>query len=384
MRVAPTSPRHAAAGGPARRPGILLLAMLAGLIPAAANELGHPVFREFAPGESKTGFIIEALAQDRAGHVYSAEMLTLRHYDGTTWRPIAIPPEATGARRLATAADGTIYAGGVGLIGYLRGAGDACEFVSLADRLPPSELGCERIDDVLAAGDAVYFADTEKILEWRAGAFRLIPCRSPPQSHGPRLHRVGESVFVSVPGQPLYRLVDDRLEEVADDAVLRENAVVLLEPGPAGGLTALTDGRGFFHIEHGRAAQLEVEANRWLANRKIWRAQRMRDGSLAVVFTAPSGRGGMRFDPGGRYVGPLDETLGLYTRALRSMAEDYEGGLWLGTDMGTFRMEWPSGVSVFDSVNGLGAGRVACMVRHHGVLYAATDEGVFRLVPMDE
>ncbi|MBI4626519.1 MAG: histidine kinase [Verrucomicrobia bacterium] len=364
------------------RAAVRLLALVCGFGAACGSELGRPAFRDFPPGRSQIGFLIQSVTQDETGFVYLADnYVAFRYYDGAVWRPIPGPAESAGVRKFARTADGTIYAGGPGVIGYLRGAGGMCEFVSLAGRLPPTELGCDEINDVLAAGQTVYFADEEKILRWRDGGFRVIPFQSPPRSRGPRLHRVGESVFVAVPGRPLCRLVEERLEEVADDPVVRAEAIVMIEPGPAGGLVLLTAGRGFFQIAGGRVVPLAAEANRWLAGRTIWRALRLTDGSLGVIFTSVSGDGGMRFGPDGRYVGPLDQTLGLYTKAFRGLFQDREGGLWLPSEVGAFRLEWPSALSVFDAVNGLGAGAVAGVVRHDGVLYAATEEGVFRLVP---
>lgn len=133
---------------------------------AALNELGRPLFREFAPGAAKIGYMNQAVTQDRDGFIYLASHTVLRFYDGTEWRPITMPEESAGPRKFARAADGTIYVGGAGVIGFLRGAGAAARFVSLADRLPPTDLGADEIHDVLAVGPAVYFADEEKILRW--------------------------------------------------------------------------------------------------------------------------------------------------------------------------------------------------------------------------
>jgi hypothetical protein len=358
----------------------VITALFAG---TGSGELGHPVVREFPPGKSLIGHVCQALTQDAAGHVYLANDASLRCYDGTVWRPIKLPTECAGIRKFATTANGTIFAGGAGVIGWLRGAGADAEFVSLADRLPPTALGHDEIFDVLAVGATVYFADEEKILAWRDGRFTVIPYPSPPRSRGARLHRVGDAVYVTALDRPLCRLVGNRLEVVAEDHVLRDNQIITIEEGAAGTLTLLTARQGFFQLVNGRVTPLAVEANRWLAGRTIMRAQRLADGSRAVAFTAVSGWGGMRFDPQGRYVGPIDSSIGLYVNTVRDFLQDHEGGLWLGTDTGVLRIEWPSAVSVFDAVNGLGSGAVVDVARHEGVLHAATGEGVFRLWPGD-
>ncbi len=355
----------------------------------AATEIGRPAFRDFPPGRNNIGWLFPAVAQDGAGYIHGANQWShIFRYDGTAWARIAFPPEAGGARKFARTAAGMLYASGAGLIGYVRDTGTTAEFVSLADRLPPALRESLDLHDVLAVGETVYFAGEENILRWREGRFTVIPCPTPPRTRGARLHRVGETVYAAVPGRGLCRIVDNRLEEISTDPVFRDRVIILLEPdagdvGGVGGLNALTASHGFFRFADGRVTPLAAEANRWLAGKTIWRALRLRDGSLAVIFSAVSGDGGMRFDAAGRYAGVIDQTLGLYLREFRDLMQDREGGLWLGSEVGLFRLEWPSPLSVFDAVNGLGAGAVAEVVRHDGVLYAATTEGLFRLHPAD-
>lgn len=361
------------------------LALLLGVrAPAATRELGRPLFREFSPGAAKIGYMNQAVAQDREGFIYLASYTMLRFCDGTDWRPITMPEESAGPRKFALAPDGTLYVGGAGVIGYLRGAGAAAKFVSLADRLPPSELGADEIHDVLAVGAAVYFADEEKILRWQDGAFVAMPCRAPARSRATRLHEVRGVAYVTSPGRPLCRLAGDRLEPVADDPVLRDNTIVMMETARSDALQLLTERNGFFQLEGGRVSRLPSPTNNWLAGRHVWRAARTAEGGLAVIFDGPSGGGGMRFDAAGDYVGPIDETLGLWLHTFRDVFCDREGGLWLGSTEGAFRLEWPSAVSVFDAINGLGGSAVTAVARRDGVLYATSAEGVYRLRPMNE
>ncbi len=350
---------------------------------APANELGHPIFQDFPPGRSNIGFFIQAMTQDATGTLYAGAFNHIRHYDGTRWHPIPTTSESAAVRKFARTDDGTIYAGGASLIGFLRGSGPGVKFVSLEDRLPPTELGCDELFDVLAVGNTVYFADEEKILRWRDEKFTVIPCRTPPRSQGARLHRIGDVVYVTALDHPLYRLTDDRLVVVVDDPAFRQNQIISLEAGPDGSLAALTAERGFFQLAAGRVAPLPSDVNRWVAGKKILRALRLGDGSLAVVFTAPTGDGGVLFDATGRYLSPIDHTIGLYTKTVRNLFSDREGGLWLCTEVGAFRLEWPSALTLFDAVNGLGAGSVTALARHDGALHAATSEGVFRLLPGD-
>ncbi len=351
---------------------------------APSNELGRPLSRNFPPGRSKIAHLCQAVTQDAVGFIYIANGNQIRRYDGATWKLIPLPNESAGVRKFAVAANGTVYAGGASVLGYLLPAGANHDYVSLIDQLAPADRNFDDIYDVLAVGNAVYFATEEKILIWRDRHFTVVPCPTPPHSRGARLHRVGEAVYVTSLDHPLCRLTHDRLEVVADDRLLRQNQIVSVEAGAAGTLVLLTAGQGFFQLTAGRITPWPIDANRWLAGKTIFRAQRLGDGSLVVAFTSVSGDGGMRFAADGYYVGALDQSIGFYVKTLRDFFCDREGGLWIGTETGVFRLEWPSAVTVFDVINGLGQGVVADVARHNGALYAATAEGVFRLVPSDD
>lgn len=350
-----------------------------------SGELGRPVFRTFPPGSSRIGFICQAVTQDPSGYIYIANHTAARVFDGSNWSRLPLPADCAGIRAFAVAPDGTVFAAGAGIIGYFQGHGPTATFVSLADRLPASRLGCDDLFAVCVVGDSVCFADEEKILVWRDGHFSQIDCPSPRYTQGARFHPIGDKLYVTAPGRPLCRLdlVDNQLDPVADDPLFRDQRILLLELNPTGGFVALTDSHGFFTFDGTHATPLAIEANHWLEGRTILRAARSHDGSLAVAFTAPGGDGGMCFDPAGHYLGPLDQSIGFYTPAIRSIFPDHEGGLWLGLEVGLIRVEWPSAITTFDSVNGLGGGETADIVRHQSTLFAATSEGVFRLSPGD-
>lgn len=364
--------------------GLWLVFGAGALLSAASNELGHPAFREFPPGRSKITHLCQAVTQDADGFIYIANSTGLQFFDGHAWQPIPVPNEAAGARKFAITADGTIYVGGAGMLGWLRTTGERKEYVSLIDQLPEAARGFDDIYDVLAVGDAVYFATANKILVWRSGDFAVIASPTPPNSYGARLHRIGNEVYVTALDHPLRRLVRDKLVLVADHPVFHDHRIISLEREPHGELVLLTAENGFYRLTGDQLDVLPVEANRWLVGKRIICSQRLSDGSLAVAFSPVSGDGGMRFNAAGQYVGPIDQYLGLYVKTLRAFFHDREGGLWLGTETGLFRLVWPSAVSVFDAINGLGQGAVTDVTRHAGTLYATTSEGIYRLAPSDD
>lgn len=362
------------------------------LVPAstaapAAGELGRPGLRHYTPGEHLRGIPSLRVVQDASGTMIFANDVGLLTFDGVRWRHLDLPPESAGVRQFTVAGDGTIFLAGAGVIGFLRGSGVTTEFVSLASQLPQDAANIDELRCAVAIGQTVYFSDHEKILVWRDGRFTAVPFPSTEEGRYVRLHRVGEALYLTSLDHGLMRLTGGQLvpERVADAPVLRENQIISVEAGAEGALVVLTAERGFFQVGvDGRVTPFEIEANRWLAGRRVFCAIRLPDGSRAVGFSSVSGDGGMRFDADGRYLGPIDTTIGLLTKAVRDFFYDREGGLWLGMDTGSARLEWPSAVSLFDVGNGLGQGVVRDVVRHAGVLYVGTTEGLFRLAPAEE
>ena len=77
----------------------------------------------------------------------------------------------------------------------------------------------------------------------------------------------------------------------------------------------------------------------------------------------------------------LDERAGLPSSNVTDAGcLDVEGGLWLPLTDGLARVEVHSPLQRFDSSHGL-HGMVLAVVRHGGVLYAGTGQGIFRLEP---
>lgn len=358
--------------------------VVAGAASASAentHELGRPLVRNFTPHDYQGHPLCQAVIQGADGLMYFANNTDALSFDGQEWRSIKLPAESSGIRQFARAADGTIYLGGGGVLGCFSTARGRVEYRSLIGELPRAEQRFSEIFQVLTLGDAVYFATEDRIFLRRDHGFTVIPFPAPANARGVRLHSVDGTIYLTAVGHPLSRLVDGRIEIVADDPVFRENQILSLEPAEAGALLVFTEERGFFQLAAGRVSRATTPLNSWLAGRQVQRALRLTDGSLAVAFAPASGNGGMLFDAAGELRWRLDASCGMLNPAIRDFFPDGEGGLWLGLESGVTRIAWESGVTLFDPVNGLSPAFVVDTVIHDGVRYAATIDGVYRLNP---
>jgi ligand-binding sensor domain-containing protein len=109
------------------------------------------------------------------------------------------------------------------------------------------------------------------------------------------------------------------------------------------------------------------------------RGLRMPDGR--VVFIRGNNRGLLVADSALQGAQTLDAKTGLANTAILGLALDADHGLWLGTGNGLVRLDLAPGVSVFDERNAFPIGSASSVVRHAGVLYAASIQGLMRLAP---
>lgn len=352
---------------------------------SAREEGGRPILRNFTARDYQADPLCQAVIEDRDGIILVANNVNALSYDGATWRLIELPVESGGIRQFALGADGVVYAGGSGVLGRIDGGPPAHTFTSLRGALPDAAGDAAEIDilQVIAIGDTVYFVASDRIYARRRGRFTVTPCPSTPRSRGPRLHPVGDVIYVTQPGRGLGRLEPAGVALVSDDARLADEPIVLVEAATTGGLNLLTANHGFLHWDGTALRPVPTPSDRFLRDQQVRKALRLPDGGLVVAYSAPAGNGGARFDRTGAFVGPLDASIGLLNPALRDFCVDREGGLWIGLESGISRLEIQGAVTVFDAINGLGSGFVCDVARADGRLYAATIEGVYQLQPAE-
>ncbi|MCC7098889.1 MAG: hypothetical protein IT500_04800, partial [Rubrivivax sp.] len=193
--------------------GAVLVAVLAlGAAPAAAapGEAGIPLLRIFNAAGHVSSSQNWAIVQDRRGVMYFGSTDDgVLEFDGVSWRTIPTPHRTT-IRSLALGADGRIYVGGIGEIGYLApDAAGRMSYVSLLDRVPEADREFADVWSTLATAQGVYFTTFKKLIRigapgpaqvWRAGTSFHIA------------HMARERLYVREVGRGLMQLVDDQLQ----------------------------------------------------------------------------------------------------------------------------------------------------------------------------
>ncbi|HSK14150.1 MAG TPA: hypothetical protein VK907_13110, partial [Phnomibacter sp.] len=158
-----------AAGIMATIPAQKLMAQISPGNTAHHFELGKPVITNWPPKAYEAQPQNWAIVQDDRGVMYFGNGNGILEYDGVSWRLIELPNKNT-CRSLAKDAKGRIFAGGVGIFGYLAPdpglRGGAMRFVSLLPQVPEAERDFADVWESYVVGGTVYFRTNKYLFGW--------------------------------------------------------------------------------------------------------------------------------------------------------------------------------------------------------------------------
>lgn len=362
---------------------VLVVVLALGAAPAAAapGEAGLPLLRIFNAAGHVSSSQNWAIVQDRRGVMYFGSTDDgVLEFDGVSWRTIPTPHRTT-IRSLALGADGRIYVGGIGEIGYLApDAAGRMSYVSLLDRVPEADREFADVWSTLATAQGVYFTTFKKLIRigapgpaqvWRAGTSFHIA------------HMARERLYVREVGRGLMQLVDDQLQPVPQGERLADEKIAAVLPWPrtdGSGDDALLIGtrtKGFFLLEDGRLRRWQTEADAVLESGQLYTAIRLADGRVAGGTLMA---GVVLFDAKGRLAGRLERSTGLPGPTVYSLLQDRRGSLWLAMDKGIVRADVAAPLTQFGPLSGV-QGNVIAIHRHQGILYVGSTQGLYRLQP---
>ncbi|NOY05168.1 MAG: response regulator [Chlorobi bacterium] len=317
-----------------------------------------------------------AIVQDRRGVMYFGNTSGILEYDGVTWRKIALHGSARIVFSLAIDSSGVIYAGSFNELGYLApDSTGRLQYISLLDRIDKQYHECGPVWEIYATGQGVFFrtpkyiflvsSDTSKV--WKAKtSFRF------------SFFIRGE--FYVVQGDVgLSRLVGNSLQAIADQK--SPNDVVAMLPYGDRRILIVRKRQGMLLYDGLELEPFPRIADEVISGCLIDGGVILPDGAIALSTILS---GVLIFNRDGELRMVLDKSVGLGSNFIHRLFVDREGELWIATNEGISRVEIPSPVTVYDARLGL-EGRIQKTVRHQGVLYTATNIGVYYLAPrLDE
>ena len=359
---------------------LLSILLLSARVPAATGifdpEAGRPVIRNYSPAEYRGHPQIFDLAVSNDGLVFLVDEEGVIEFDGVAWRHHN--GAAQRRSRIAPAGDGALWVGSANQIGRLeQGPTGLRQFRDLTAGLPEDFRRFERLRNLVRHGDAVYFATSRGIVRWQGGRFHTWAR----PGGTPTLHSVGPWLYVQ-DSAGISRLEGDRLVAVSNAAILQQAGRIIALPLPGNRVLWGVGTAGLFVMQpDGAVEPLATPANAIIDRTQISAGLQLRDGTLAI---GTINQGLLLLAPDARAIRHLDRRSGLADNVVHSLAEDAEGGLWLGSNSGVSRIDLGGAVTVFDAENGPTHGAIDVWGRHEGRLYAGCYDGLYLLTPADD
>jgi len=346
----------------------IAVTLVAGVLiswPAAAGilEEGVPYFANYDPKAANPaiGYQNWAATQDSRGLMYFGNTSGVVEYDGVSWRLLSLPGRST-ARSLARGADGRIYVGGQGIIGFLdEGPLGRLQYRSLTELVPEEDQHFADVWKTHGGVDGIYFQTYSHLFRWDGESIDVWRPRS--SFHFSFL--VGSTLYILEEGAGLLRLEGDDLVPVPGGRAFAADRVYAMMEFGDGQILVGTRDRGLFVLGSEGAVPWQTEADAYLIANQLYHGTTLADGTFAMATL----RGGVvLLDRQGRVRQILDRTLGIQDSTVTFVFVDDRQGLWLTLDRNLARVGIPASITVFGERQGL-HGAVQALRRHRGRLY---------------
>ncbi len=355
---------------------ILLLALCLpalGTLSQSPKEIAYPLLRVYAETEYKDSKRNYAITSDGRGLLYFGNENGILEYDGTRWRHINVPQNAA-VRALATDAKGRVYVGLDGDFGYLAPDSlGSLGFVSLSQRHKIAGPFGSFLA-VYASADAVFFVSLNRVLVYKNGKLEE-PTLPKPLLRNPAFF-VNGKLYLTLADDGLSLLEGNSSKPLfgKDNNWNNEGLYAMLPVGDR----QIVIGRKFDGLMLWNGTELKpfaTQVDNYLRENLISGGLVLPGGDLAITTL----RGGVVVvSPQGKVVRIFNRESGLPDNTVNAAFLDQQNGLWLATDNGLVRISLYSPVEQFNERAGL-QGNVNSIVRHNGVLYVSTTQGIYYL-----
>lgn len=381
-----------------------------------------------------------SIVQDKRGVMYFGNVFGVLEYDGIHWRTI-ITTNETSVRSLCVDNNGIIYVGAQGEFGFLApDSSGKLGFNSLLPFVNEDEQDFSDVWETYANCEGVFFRTSEKLFRWKDqnirtwspetafhvmffvpfndGNFRKSQLGSgaviseisaakektsetpSPKTVGSQQSAVGKTignqrsaVRKTVGSQQsavgdiyirqweigLMRVEGDSLVPVPGTEQFAFTRIYGMFPIDQDQIMIVTRGKGLFIMDHSNVEYQNINAISTPADQFLLESQvyygSLIDNKLSI---GTIDHGALIIDFGGNILRYINTNNGLHSDVIGAQFYDAEKTLWMALDNGIAKIDINSPVTFGDRSTGI-TGSVKSIIRHNGILYAGTSDGVFYL-----
>lgn len=349
-------------------------------VPIHPAETGKPFMTLYTAKETGGHFQNWAIAQDNRGVIYIGNGFGVQEFDGSTWRIIASPNRSS-ARCFAKDSTGRIYVGSLANFGYLAADRQgSMHYVSLINYLTPEDQAFNYIRTVQATAQGIYFQAQDILFrfhpkttkdgseDWEVNVWRS-------EGNFSYTFLIDQILYVQQVGVGLMKMVDDSLTLVPGSQQFSNDRIQILLPFPGKSGTFLlgTYRRGLFTWDGNSFQPFPTDSDHFLLDGPLYYGLVTPDSCFALGSTST---GFFIIDIHGRTKLHLTKDSGFTSNTVTCLYLDTQNNIWVGMDGGIVLLEYGTPLALFNVAPGSGAND---FYRYKGVLYAATNAGVYYL-----
>ncbi|MFT6961091.1 MAG: serine phosphatase RsbU (regulator of sigma subunit) [Flammeovirgaceae bacterium] len=357
---------------------LLLFITTAACFGQLEGEYGDFRVKNYSSEEYGAHFQNWNIAQDPRGVMYFANNTEVLEYDGKNWNSFKL-----GSKSLSVAIsdDGTVYAGGIGQIGYLRvnDLGEK-EMVSLVDKIPEAHRDFQNIWRVVATENGVFFKEKNKIFRYHNDSIQVIPA----PSHA-FFYSVENELFVT-DSAGVNVMVDNHFELLPHTETLNSTTQSLTHVMPAsdGKLLLVTRYNGLYSYDYKKVKEAGSFENTSVSSDILKKIPTVFDDYLKkyqayCVYPINEnwygigtlGGGIVIMEKSGKFVGIVNKSRGLIDNRIYYLYADQQQNLWAATNNGISCIYTSSPFQYFGNESGLNTG-IINTIRYNEKLYTGT------------
>ena len=331
---------------------------------------GTPFIEHYTKKDYQAGNQNWSITQDEHGFIYVGNSNGLLQYDGNRWKKFNLP-SATIVRSVCSA-DGRIYCGSLGELGYWeKDKNYNLKYTSLNRLLEGYDFGDEEIwwitqfnnDIIFQSFSNTFLYDGQQIEIIMSGKGVIFP---------PFV--VNDRLFIQVLNQGLYEIKDQGATFISgSELLILKHVNTMLPFSGSDAILIGTEDDGFFTYSDNRFSAWPVSGHQSIIKDKINRGVKIADQLFAIGTLL----GGIYIvNEEGVIINQINKKKGLNNNTILSLYVDKKSDLWVGMDNGVDHISINSPVYYNTDVTG-DIGSVYASVNFGEDLYLGTNRGVF-------
>ncbi|MBK9248510.1 MAG: SpoIIE family protein phosphatase [Ignavibacteria bacterium] len=341
-------------------------------VPTSMRLPGEPTLRNYTPAKYQAHGQNFGVTQDKRGVVYFANTSGVLEYDGATWRTIATTGNSI-VRSVVCDSSGRIYVGARGEFGYLKpDSTGATTFKSLVHKLEKKDQDFLDVWRVFANQEGNWFVTNSSVFHWNNNRLTVIPAKQEIVAS----FCVNGKIIIQERNFELYEISNKQyLKLPSTEITAKSMEIVSMLPLHSGQLLLITASNGLYKYDYQHLTPFQTNASELISTSRLSEATLLSDGSIAIGTTRS---GAIILNQSGNLLTVVNKSTGLQNENVKFLFSDRQSGLWFALNNGISRVELPTPLSFMTESKAPQGGVTDC-IRHGGVLYFSTYEGLYTL-----